>query len=55
MRLKILCSFQYKFKIALSGSAIAKDKVYFEFSVNPTVKPEKQQDFIPCEISFNEV
>ncbi|XP_026814548.1 uncharacterized protein LOC113554745 [Rhopalosiphum maidis] len=44
----------YKFKIALNGSAIAKDKVYFEFSVNPTLKAEAEEEFIPCEISYNE-
>jgi len=44
-----------KFKVALSGSAIAKDKVYFEFSVNPTLKAEAEEEFIPCEISYNEV
>ncbi|XP_026822065.1 uncharacterized protein LOC113560403 [Rhopalosiphum maidis] len=43
-----------KFQDALTKSAIAKNKVYFEFLINPTVKVEKEKEFIPCEISYNE-
>jgi len=54
LRLKILL-LQTKFKAAFDGSSIAKDKVYFEFSINPSVTKKFEKYFIPCEVSYNEV
>jgi hypothetical protein len=55
LRLKILLLLQIKFKAAFDRSSIAKDKVYFEFSINPSVKKNFEKHFIPCEVSYNEV
>ncbi|XP_028044387.1 uncharacterized protein LOC113554656 [Rhopalosiphum maidis] len=43
-----------KFKAAFDGSSIARDKVYFEFSINPSVTKKFEKYFIPCEVSYNE-
>ncbi|KAL4092445.1 hypothetical protein QTP88_026946 [Uroleucon formosanum] len=43
-----------KFAEAFKNSTIDKEKVYFEFLINPMVKTAEQSKFMHCEISYNE-
>ncbi|XP_022181620.1 uncharacterized protein LOC111041620 [Myzus persicae] len=43
-----------RFATALENSTIAKDKMYFDFSINPIPKNDVKHKFNPCEISYNE-
>ncbi|KAL4107209.1 hypothetical protein QTP88_017592 [Uroleucon formosanum] len=44
-----------KFADAFKNCTIDKEKVYFEFLINPKVKVKFQKLFLFCEISYNEV